>query len=129
MKVFRDQKEVNTEIKDGVLHIDGSVVFECPIEIRASIIAKDIWAHDIKAENIIAKDIVAHDITAWNITAGNIVAVSLWAWDIKAESITALDISYYAFCCVYDGIRCCSIKARRVFAHEPISLKKEVRVG
>jgi len=98
MKIYTTQQEVEKDIKDGVLAIDGDVRFECFISISASITARNITARDINAWNI----------TAWNITA----------WDINAW-----DISYYAFCCVYQSIKCLSIKARREKYQLPICLE------
>ena len=93
MKVYKTQKEVEKDIKDGVLAIDGDVKFECSISIEAS----------INAWNITASDINAEDINAWNITAG----------DINARNINAGNILYYAVCFAYQNIKCLSIKAER----------------
>ena len=93
MKVYKTQAQVEKDIKNGVLAIDGDVRFECSINIEAS----------INARNITARNITASDITARNITAGNITA-----WDINAW-----DILYYAVCFAYQNIKCLSIKAER----------------
>ena len=92
MKIYKTQAEVEADIKDGMLNIDGDVKFECSISIKASINAGDIDAGDIDARNINA-------------------------WDINAK-----DILYYAFCCVYNSIKCKSIKAKRDKHQEPICL-------
>ena len=92
MKIYTTQQEVEKDIKNGVLAINGDVKFECSISISAS-------------------------ITAWDITAGDITARNITAWDI-----TARNISYYAFCCVYQSIKCLSIKARRAKYQSPICL-------
>ena len=44
------------------------------------------------------------------------------AGDITARDINAWDILYYAFCCVYQNIKCLSIKAKRTPSKEPICL-------
>ena len=83
MKVYKTQAQVEKDIKNGVLAIDGDVRFECSINIEAS----------INARNITARNITASDITAGNINAG--------------------DILYYAVCFAYKNIKCLSIKAKR----------------
>lgn len=110
MKIYKTQSEVEADIKNGVLAIEGDVKFECPISIDASII--------ITAGNITARNITAFDITAFDITAGNIIA----------RDITAMDISYYGFCCVYESIKCTSIKSRRQKAQEPICLDGQLEI-
>src|SRR3972149_3541662 len=94
MKIYKSQKEVERDVKDGVLAIEGDVRFECSISILASIF------------------VTSGDITARNITA----------WDITAWDITARDILYYAFCCVYKSIKCLSIKGTREVHQEPVCL-------
>jgi len=115
MKIYKSQSEVEKDIKNGVLVIEGDVKFECSISISASIKvnAGNINAWDITAGNINARNITAWDITAWDINA----------WDINAWDINAGDILYYAFCCVYQGIKCLSIKAKREKHQEPICLE------
>ena len=119
MKIYKTQREIEKDIKNGLLEIDGDVTFECSFSINASIKvnAGNINAWDITARNITAWNINAKDINAWNINAWDINA-----WDINAWDITARDISYYAFCVVYDSIKCISIKAKREKAQEPICL-------
>src|SRR3989304_6226159 len=94
MKIYKSQKEVERDVKDGVLAIEGDVRFECSISILASIF------------------VTSGDITAWDITARN----------ITARNITARDILYYAFCCVYKSIKCLSIKGTRDVHQEPVCL-------
>lgn len=96
MKIYKTQEEVEKDIKDGVLLIDGDVKFECSISIDAS----------IRARNITAWDITAGDITAWDINAGN--------------------ISYWAFCNSYKSIKCKSYKARRNNHSEPVCLDGKI---
>ena len=110
MKIYKTQSEVEKDIKDGVLIIEGDVKFECSISVEASIVVKN-------------GDINALDINAWNIKADNIKAE-----DIKAGNIKAGNISYYAFCFVYSGINCNSIKARRSNAPKPICLDGELTI-
>ena len=111
MKIYKTQQEVEADIKDGVLAIDGDVKFECDISIRAS----------INAENINARN-----INAWDINAENINAENINAWNINARNITAGDIKYYAFCQSYESIKCKSIEAKREVHQEPICLDGEV---
>ena len=127
MKIYKTQAEVEADIKDGMLNIDGDVKFECSISIKASINAGDIDAGDIDAGNINARNINAGDINAGDIDAGDIDARNINAWDINAKdinagNINAKDILYYAFCCVYNSIKCKSIKAKRDKHQEPICL-------
>ena len=134
MKVYKTQQEVEKDIKNGVLAIEGDVTFECSISIDASIHVKfghinagDIKALNINAGNINAGDIKALNINAGNINAGNINAGNINAGDIKAgninaRDITAKDISYYAFMSAYNSITCKSWKARRVKAQNPVCL-------
>ena len=120
MKIYKTQKEVEKDIKNGVLAIEGDVKFECSISIEANIIVSNgnINARDINARNINAGDINAGDINAWDINAWDINARNINAWDINARDINAGDINardilYYAFCCVYKNIKCLSIQTRR----------------
>ena len=124
MKIYKTQSEVEKDIKNDVLAIEGDVCFECSISISASIeVAGNINAGDINAGNITAWDITAGDINAGNINAGNITA-----WNINAWNINAGDILYYAFCCVCQSIKCLSIKAKREIHQEPICLDGEVKI-
>jgi len=115
MKIYRSQSEVERDIKDEILVIEGDVKFECSISIEASI--------KVICGNINARNITARNITAWDITAGDITA-----GDITAGDITARDILYYAFCCVYKSIKCLSIKAKREIHHEPICLEGKLEI-
>src|SRR3990167_483737 len=54
MKIYKTQQEVEADIVDGVLTIQGDVSFEFSLSIEASI---DINAWDISAQNIIARNI------------------------------------------------------------------------
>ena len=140
MKIYKTQKEVEKDIKNGVLKIDGDVKFECSISIEASIevTAGDINAGDITAGKITACDITAGDITACDINAGKITAGKINAGkinagkinagDITAGDINAGDILYYAFCCVYNSIKCFSIKAKRGNHQEPICLDGKLEI-
>jgi hypothetical protein len=94
MKIYKTQKEVEKDIKDRVLTIEGDVKFECSISISASIkvIAGDINAWDINAGNINAGNINAGNINAGNINAGDINAGDIDAGDINAGDINAWDI-------------------------------------
>src|SRR3990167_7697240 len=93
--------------------------------------ARNINARDISAGNINAWDISAWDINARNINAGDInardiSAGNINAWDINARNINARNILYYAFCVVYNSIKCISIKGRRVGYAEPIALDGKI---
>ena len=164
MKIYKTQSEVEKDIKNNVLAIEGDVCFECPISISASIeVTGNINARDINARDINARDITALDINAWDINAGNINARNITAGninagditagditagdidardinagninarnidagDITAWNITAGDILYHAFCCVYQSIKCLSIKAKREIHQEPICLDGKVEI-
>jgi len=103
MKIYTTQREIEADIKDGVLAIEGDVKFECSFAIKASIVVKG-------------------NITALNINAFNITVHNLIARNITALKITAANISYYAFCNVYLSIKCESIKARRSPHSKPVCL-------
>ena len=119
MKIYKTQKEVNADIKNGVLTIDGDVRFECNISINANIIViGSIDANDISAHNISARN-----ISAWNISARDISARDISAWDIIAS-----DISFYAFCFAYISIKCTSINGRRKKHQPPICLEGELTI-
>ena len=105
MKIYKTQSEVEADIKNGVLAIEGDVKFECNISIEASIIVTN--------GNITARNINAWDINAWNINACDINARNITARDINAWDINAGDILYYAVCFAYQNIKCLSIKAER----------------
>ena len=114
MKIYKTQKEVNADIRDGVLEVDGDVQFEFNLVTKASLIILgnitawgNITAQDISAgENITAVDITAKgNISAHDITAGGNISVQ----DISAGG----DISFYAFAIAYRSLICKSIKGRR----------------
>jgi len=94
-KIYKNQQEVEKDIKDNVLAIKGDVKFECSININASIIVEygDINARDINARDINAWNINAGHIDAGNIHAGNINAGDIHAWNIHARDIDAWDIN------------------------------------
>ena len=125
VKIYKTQSEVEADIRDGVLVVQGDVKFECSISISASIkvVAGDINAGNINAGNINAGDINSEDINAGSIDAGNINA-----GDINAGNINAEDISYYAFCSAYNSIKCLSIKARREVYSEPVCLDGKLEI-
>ena len=120
MKIYKTQSEVDADIKDHMLIINGDVKFECSIFIQASI---KVNAGDIDAEDINAWNINAEDINAWNINAWNINAR-----DINAGNINAGDILYFALCFVYQSIKCISIKAKRDKYQEPICLDGKLEI-
>ena len=89
MKVYKTQSEVEKDVKDDILTIEGNVRFECSISILASI---KVIAGNINAGNINAWNITAKDITARNIDVGNIKAENITARNIDAGNITARNI-------------------------------------
>ena len=99
MKIYNTQKEIEADIVNGVLKIEGDVTFNCSFKIDADIIVNG--------------NIIARDITAWNIYAWNIYAWNINAWDINAGDIDAEDISFYAVCFAYNSFTCKSIKGKR----------------
>jgi len=125
MKIYKTQEDVEKDIKNGVLTIEGDVKFECSISIEASI---EIFSGNITAWDITAGDINARNITAWNINALNINARDINARDINAGNINAGNIIYHAFCCVYQNIKCLSIKAKRGKYQEPICLDGKLEI-
>ena len=135
VKIYKTQSEIETDIKNGVLVIQGDVKFECSVSINASIkvISGNIDAKDIRALNINADNIDAWDINAWDIRALNIRALDINAKDINAYNINAWDINadnivYNAFCSVYNSIKCLSIKASREVHSEPVCLEGKVEI-
>ena len=135
MKIYKTQEEIERDIEDGVLTVEGDVTFERSFSIEASIViddgdikAGDIDAWNINARNIDAWNIKAGDINARNIDAGNINAVDINAVDIDAWNINAVDIKYYAVCVSYKSIKCQSIEARRTRHHKPICLDGELSI-
>ena len=130
VKIYKTQSEIETDIKNGVLVIQGDVKFECSVSINASIKVisgnidvKDIRAWDINADNIDARDINAEDIRAWDIDA-----LDINAKDIRALNIDADNIVYNAFCSVYNSIKCLSVKASREVHSEPVCLEGKVEI-
>jgi len=121
MKIYKTQKEVDADTRDGVLEVNGDVIFEFPLITSASlkivgnISARNLSAHNITAWNLRACEILAHDITAqgitaWNLTArGNITANNISAMNIMATG----DISFYAVAFAYRYFVCKSISGRR----------------
>ena len=130
VKIYKTQSEIETDIKNGVLVIQGDVKFECSISINASIkvISGNIDAKDIRALDINAEDINAKDIRAWDINADNIDALDINAKDINAWNINVDNIVYNAFCSVYNSIKCLSIKASREVHSEPVCLEGKVEI-
>jgi len=139
MKIYYSQQEVEKDIKNNLLEIEGDVKFECSISINASIKvsgnidayninAWDINANDIDACNVDARDIDANDINAGNIDANDINAKNIDAYNINAYNINACNISYYAFCISYNSIKCSTIKAKRDKHSEPICLDGKLEI-
>ena len=109
MKIYKTQEEIEADIKDDVLTVEGDVKFEVSFSITASLkITGDIIAWDI-----IAGDINALNINAWNINALNINARDIEALNINARDINARNISFYAVCFAYVKFVCKSVIGRR----------------
>ena len=114
-KIYKTQSEVEADIKNRVLVIQGDVKFECSISINASI-------------KVISGDINAKDIRSLNIDAWYINAKNIRAKDIRALNIDADNIVYNAFCSVYNSIKCLSVKASRAVHSEPVCLEGKVEI-
>ena len=114
MKVYKTQQQIEADIKDNVLEIEGDVKFEVSFSIEAKIIVK-------------AGDINARDINAWDINAGDIEARNIDAGDIEARNIEAGDISFYAVAFAYLSFKCKSIIGRRE-KNKYFCLDKEVEI-
>jgi len=124
MKIYYSQQEVEKDIKNNLLEIEGDVKFECSISINASIKVSG----NIDAYNINAWDINANDIDACNVDARDIDANDINAKNINACNINACNISYYAFCISYNSIKCSTIKAKREVHGEPICLDGKLEI-
>jgi len=124
MKVYSTQKEIDADINNGDLKVNGNI----KITFTNCIVAGNIVAENINAGNIVAGNIVAGNIYALNIDAGNIVAGNINAENINAENINAENINagniyalninagnifFYAACIAYETFKCISYEARR----------------
>ena len=92
--MIRIEKTEDAEkyIRDGVLKIDGDILFAGDdVNIPAKILCKNIYSEKYP-RNIYAYDIKARVINAWDINAGNIKARDINAGDINARDIIARDI-------------------------------------
>ena len=95
MKIYKTHQEVEADIVDSVLTIQGDVSFEFSLSIEASIIVK------------------AGNITAWDINARDINARDIIAWDINARDIKAGNISFFAVAFARISFKCKSIIGKR----------------
>ena len=86
----------------------NTVVFNFDLDVKSN-----IHARNIHARNITVRDINAREVNAWNINACDIDVKNIYTWNINAKNINAKDINYYAVCCVYENIKCKSIKGRK----------------
>ena len=82
---------------------------------------------DVKNKVLTVDDNVSFEFS-FNLDISLQIAGDIVAWNINARNINAGDITYYAFCCVYESIRCSSIKARREKHYLPICLDGELVV-
>ena len=114
MKVYKTQQEIEADIKDGVLAVEGDVKFECSFVIEARISVRG--------------NIDAGNIDAWNINAGNIDAWNINAGNINAGNINAGNIKYYAACLSYQNIKCNSIIAKRDKHCDPVCLDGKLTI-
>ena len=89
MKIYKTQKQIEADVKDGALVVNDDVKFEVSFKIEASL------------------------RIAGNISAGNISAWDISAWDISARNISARNISFYAVCFAYVKFICKSITGKR----------------
>lgn len=119
MKIYKTQEEIEADIVDGVLRIDGDVRFEVSFAIYADIVVLG---------NIDALGINARDINARDIKACDINALGIKAWNIDALNINARNISFYAVAFAYQSFRCKSIKGGRENARY-FCLDEEVKIG
>ena len=77
------------------------------------------------------RNLIIHDVIRFECDvkiAGNIDAVDIVAGNIDAVDIDANDISYYAFCNVYENINCYSISGRRENHAEPVCLDGKLTI-
>ena len=110
-------KETNTYIFKEDDDLIDSVIFNFNLKVSANIVAGDIYALNIYANDIVAcnintRDIRTNNICACDINTRDIRANDIYAWDIMANDINAKDISYFAVCYAYQNIICKSIKGR-----------------
>jgi hypothetical protein len=151
MKIYKNQNQLEKEIKDCEINFNGQdVLFECKISVHASIVnAGNIRTKfNIDVCNIQAHNIDAHHITAWdinvinnikagvilsvNINARDISALRIYAYDVTARdvyaddiivtSINAVDISYGSFLMSRKHIKCKSWIKRDKKGEDPICL-------
>ena len=87
MKIYKTQAEVDADIKDGVLTIEGDVSFEFHLKVEAKIVVN---AGNINAWNIKAGDINAGDISFF--------AVAFAYFSFKCKSIVGRRINSKYFC-------------------------------
>ena len=113
MKIYKTQKQIEADIVNDVLTVEGNVKFECSFTIGAKIVVKG---------NIDAYDIMANNIKANNIDAGYIKANNIDAYNIHAG-----DITFHAVAFAYESFVCKSIKGRRENS-KFFCLDKEVKI-
>ena len=143
MKIYNTHKEVEKDVVNWILKVDDNIKFTFDLKMDIDIIAHNIYAKNIDANNIHvmiikadniniidikaydiyanyikANDIKADDIYIINIEANNIDANDIKtndinAYNINVNKIDANDINYYAICIAYKTIKCKSIKGRR----------------
>ena len=89
MKIYNTQEQIDADIINGVLTIDGSVQFKYDVKISGAIKVK------------------------WDIDALNIDALNISATDIDAKNINANNIIFYAVAFARESFRCRSIKGKR----------------
>jgi hypothetical protein len=123
MKIYKTLKQIEADVKDGVLTVEEDVKFEVSFKIEARLKI----AGNISAWNISARDISAWDISAWHISARNISARNISAWNISAWDISAQNISFFAVAFAYVSFKCKKIVGQRTNS-KYFCLDKEVEI-
>ena len=105
MKVYRTQEEVEKDVVNGVLKIDGDIKIECDVLLSNTSL---IIEGDINCRNINCEDIWCWNINCWNINCGDITCRDINCWGINCRGI-----NFYAVAFAYNSFVCKSIKSKR----------------
>ena len=108
MKIYKTLKQIEADVKDGVLTVEEDVKFEVSFKIEARLK-------------------IAGNISAWNISARNISARDISAWNISAWDISAQNISFFAVAFAYVSFKCKKIVGQRTNS-KYFCLDKEVEI-
>jgi hypothetical protein len=130
MKIYKTQKAVEKDIKNGVLTIKGNVRFECSISVDTPVIVThgSIYGKDIRCWDINCCDINCRDINCWDINCRNINCCNITCRDINCWNINCEDISYYALFVSYNNITCKSWRAKRNKHIDPICIEGILKI-